>query len=231
MWLWLGLVSAQVLLVLWLGSEHELARALELQEQLLSGAASQLARVVDAVEEGLSPEKIEHLGAFLREDPLFGVVIDESGGRHRCWPSGLSAVADQVDAMLPADRGWAFVEEGAWAERGVLALRVTRAGRQGVLLLELPRLLVSAYQPSAAGEALILWVTGSGEEPRFFFASPDSTLPGGGLAPFAGKRSGARVSLLLTKGRCGLPRAHRWARGCGWRAKVSLWAFLFPARA
>lgn len=179
MWLWLGLVSAQVLLVLWLGSEHELARALELQEQLLSGAASQLARVVDAVEEGLSPEKIEHLGAFLREDPLFGVVIDESGGRHRCWPSGLSAVADQVDAMLPADRGWAFVEEGAWAERGVLALRVTRAGRQGVLLLELPRLLVSAYQPSAAGEALILWVTGSGEEPRFFFCEPRLNAAGG----------------------------------------------------
>ncbi|MFN3413637.1 MAG: hypothetical protein ACK42L_06210, partial [Thermoanaerobaculum sp.] len=117
-------------------------------------------------------EKIEHLNAFLHEDPLLGVVSDEGGGRHRCWPPGLNAVADHVDAMLPSDRGWGFVEEGAWAERGVLALRVTRPGRQGILLLELPRLLVSTYRPAAAGEALILWVKGPGEKPRFYFCEP-----------------------------------------------------------
>lgn len=173
-------MSAQVLLVLWLGSEHQLSREVELKEQLFSAALGQLVRVVDAVEGSIREEEMEHLGSFLREDPLLGVVIHTNAASGlRCWPSGLKAIADQIGVLVPDDRGWAFVGEGAWAERGVLALPVAGGGERGVMLLELPKLLVSSLEPSASGEPFIVWVAVAGEGPRFFSCEPHLDAPGG----------------------------------------------------
>lgn len=248
-WLWLGLASGQVLLALWLSSEHELSREVELFEQLLSGAAGQLTRVVEAVENDVGPEKLEHLSRFLREDPLLGVVLlGEAAAGPRFWPLGLKAIADHVDALLPAGRGWVFVDEGVWAERGVLALQVAGDAGRGVMFLELPRWLLSSLEPPVSGEPLIVWVAGPGETPRFYSCEPRPSAGGWSCslyrkAPWSrsgasfgvgrgrlseGTSLGKRVRLAgqsLTLG-VFIPNQSLTRLSPAWLPLVGLWAFL-----
>ncbi len=250
MWLWLGLISAQVLLVLWTDTEQVVLREIELQERLLRGAVGQLTGYVDAVVQDVTRGRVDQLALFLRENPLFGVVIhDKVANRPFIWPLGLEPVAEHVSTLLPAHRGWAFVDEDPWAARGVLALRVAGLEAQRVLLLELPGWLVSFLEPPASGEPLLVWVASPGEKPRFFTCEPRFQAPGGWMCSRrmqvfreghdlvwqegrvqlpAGTSLGNRVRLAGQSLTLGLfvPTQSLTSFSPAWFVLVGLWAFL-----
>lgn len=173
-WVWLGLVSGQALLVLWLGTRDQLHRELEVQERLFAAAVGQLSSAAEAAASDLKAGAVEQLVASgpWRHDPLMGVMIRRrEDGSLLCWPPTLAAMANKIEPLLPSGRGWALVEDGEWGTRGVVAVRVARAEVDGVMFVELPRLLLESLGPTLR-VPLLVWVAAPEGDTRFFSCEP-----------------------------------------------------------
>lgn len=177
-WVWTGLVSGLVMLVLWLGTKSDFERELEIREQLFDGAVGVVEGLVKGFEEELeeaSRGRFEHLGAAVewREDPLLGAVLTPvQGGSPYFWPVPLKTALEKAEASLPADRGWALLEDRELGARGIVALRVAKAEVQGVLFLELPKLLLVSLSPPSSRGPLVIWLATEDGTLRFFSCEP-----------------------------------------------------------
>lgn len=254
-WLWLGVISALVVVVLWLGTKHDFDRELETRERFFEGAVRVVEGIVRNFQEELgeaSRGRFEHLAVAIawREDPLLGAVLSPAhGGSTLSWPPTLKASLEKVEALLPPGRGWALVEEGEWGARGVVALRISKPEVRGALLLELPKLLLVSFASPPAGGPLVVWLVTEEGSLRFFSCELQRGAPGEWTcfpqrkAPFdhsaellIGRRTqlaegislGKRVWVGSESIAVGLfvPTETLGSFSAAWVALVALWAFL-----
>ncbi|MGC8916686.1 MAG: PAS domain S-box protein [Thermoanaerobaculum sp.] len=247
-WVWLVGLTAIAWGVFWLDTKHEQAQEIAFQERLFATAVERLAREAEVLERAMKGDVGEgdEAVAGWPEKPLLGFVGSARVGA-RSWPRILEPMAQKLEAELGPDRLGVFLNDGAFSNRGVVAVRASGSGAGGVLVFEIPRLLVGFMRPDPDHGPLVILVAVPGGTRRSFACEPQANEPWGWScfsqrAEFLEKASfqlgEGRVvlregTLLTRRARLGsesvhvglfVPRGGSRGVSLAWLAVVALWA-------